>query len=42
MNDLMFKIFISVLAITLLIVVILIAAEIIAHRRPADKYRPPL
>ena len=42
MNDLMFKIFISVLAITLLIVVILIAAEIIAHRRPSDKYRPPL
>jgi hypothetical protein len=42
MNDLMFKIFISVLAITLLIVVILIDAEIIAHRRPADKYRPQL
>ena len=42
MNDLMFKVFISVLAITLLIVVILIVAEIIAHRRPVDKYRPYL
>ena len=42
MSDLTFKIFITVLSVALLVVVILIAAEIIAHRRPVDKYRPRL
>ena len=42
MSDLFFKVAMNVLSIALLIVVILIVAEIIAHRRPADKYRPQL
>jgi hypothetical protein len=42
MNDIVFKLFITVLSIALMIVVIIITAEIIAHRRPADKYRPQL
>ena len=36
-SDLFFKVAMTVLSIALLIVVILIVAEIIAHRRP-DKY----
>ena len=40
-SDLFFKVAMTVLSIALLIVVILIVAEIIAHRRP-DKYRPYL
>ena len=42
LSDLFFKVAMTVLSIALLIVVILIVAEIIAHRRPADKYRPYL
>lgn len=41
-SDLFFKVAMTVLSIALLIVVILIVVEIIAHRRPADKYRPQL
>lgn len=44
MNDLVFKIFITVLSIILLLIVVIILAETIAHRKDKDnnRYRPKI
>ena len=40
MNELLFKVFITALSLVLLILVIIIIAEVIAHRKDANRFRP--